>query len=171
MVAVIRRRYLGGAAAVLGGCWPRRAASRPCATWASRKPDQQGQRVQPAPRGETGAQGAAGVQGAQGIAATNPGGAGLALGRPPRHRFSLGEHGGRRRLQGAERAGSLVGISDGGRRSRRMSKIKSFLAADTPPNVWTPWQVEAADLFSLGAIIDLEQALRTNQDWATVSPT
>ncbi|MGH2354124.1 MAG: extracellular solute-binding protein [Chloroflexota bacterium] len=46
-----------------------------------------------------------------------------------------------------------------------LTKIKAALAANTPPNLWTPWQVEAADLWSLNALVDLNAELRTHKDW------
>jgi ABC-type glycerol-3-phosphate transport system substrate-binding protein len=47
-----------------------------------------------------------------------------------------------------------------------LTKVKTALAANTMPDLWMPWQVQAADLFSLGAIVDLHAALRTHKDWS-----
>src|SRR5688572_10309740 len=47
-----------------------------------------------------------------------------------------------------------------------LAKIKTVVAAGTPPASWFGWQVEASDLHGLGALVDLNAQLKTNKDWA-----
>src|SRR5687767_4249823 len=47
-----------------------------------------------------------------------------------------------------------------------LAKIKTVVAAGTPPASWFGWQVEASDLHGLGALVDLNVQLKTNKDWA-----
>lgn len=47
-----------------------------------------------------------------------------------------------------------------------LAKLKASLAADTPPTMWNPYQVQAADLFATGGVADLNALLRTSKDWA-----
>ncbi len=170
MVAVIRRKYLGGAAATLGGLLAA-ACGEPTVRYVGQP--QAGPAGPAGPqgqKGEAGAQGAQGAQGAAGIAAKKPPEVQVWHWAGPQHRFSLANTAVVEDFKARNERAALVDIQTAGDGRANMTKIKSFLAADTPPNAWTPWQVEAADLFSLGAIIDLDQALRTNQDWATVKP-
>jgi multiple sugar transport system substrate-binding protein len=83
----------------------------------------------------------------------------------PPHRFGLAQQAvlddfqarnpGRVRLEIGESGGS-VGLT----------KVKTAVAAGTPPTSWFGWQVEAADLFALGALVDLNAELRRHRDWA-----
>ena len=170
MVAVIRRKYLGGAAVALGGLLAA-ACGEPTVRYVGQP--QAGPAGPAGPqgvKGATGAQGAQGAQGAAGIAAKKPPAVQFWHWAGPQHRFSLANVAVVEDFKARNERAALVDIQTAGDGRASMSKIKSFLAADTPPNVWTPWQVEAADLFSLGAVIDLDAALRTNQDWATAKP-
>ncbi len=166
MVAVIRRKYLGGAAAALGGLLAA-ACGEPTVRYVGQP--------QAGPAGPAGPQGAKGVTGAQGAQGAQ-GAAGIAAKKPPEitfwhriappHRFGLADQAVVKHFKENHPRGALVDIPTENSGGAGMDKIKSFLAADTPPNVWTPWQVEAADLFALGATVDLNAALRTNTDWA-----
>jgi ABC-type glycerol-3-phosphate transport system substrate-binding protein len=56
-----------------------------------------------------------------------------------------------------------------------LAKIKAAVAANTPPNLWNPRNPAAADLYVLGAVVDLNAALKGHKDWsklkADVIPT
>jgi ABC-type glycerol-3-phosphate transport system substrate-binding protein len=47
-----------------------------------------------------------------------------------------------------------------------LAKVKASLAADVPPTMWNPYQVQAADLFATGGAADLNALLRTSKEWA-----
>lgn len=49
-----------------------------------------------------------------------------------------------------------------------LAKIKTTIAAGTPPSMWFGWQVEASDLFGLGAVADLNEELKANKDWGRI---
>jgi ABC-type glycerol-3-phosphate transport system substrate-binding protein len=50
-----------------------------------------------------------------------------------------------------------------------MEKIKTAIAGGTPPNLYGGlYQAPAADLFALGALLDLNTELRANKDWARI---
>lgn len=170
MVSVIRRKYLGGAAATLGGLLAA-ACGDPTVRYVGQP--QAGPAGPAGPqgaKGETGAQGAQGAQGAAGIAAKKPPDLIFWHRIAPPHRFGLADQVVVEHFKENHPRGALVDIPTENSGGASMDKIKSFLAADTPPNVWTPWQVEAADLFALGATVDLNAALRTNKDWAKTKP-
>ena len=170
MVAVIRRKYLGGAAATLGGLL---AAACGEATVRYVGQPQAGPAGPAGPagvKGETGAQGAQGAQGAAGKAAKKPPVVQFWHWAGPEHRFSLANTAVVEDFKARNEGTEFVEIQQGGDGRARMAKIKSFLAADTPPNLWTPWQVEAAELWGQGALVDLNTALRTNTDWAKTKP-
>jgi multiple sugar transport system substrate-binding protein len=46
-----------------------------------------------------------------------------------------------------------------------MDKIKAAVAANTPPHLWGPQQLQAAELFALGALADLNVELRRHREW------
>ena len=46
-----------------------------------------------------------------------------------------------------------------------LAKIKTAIAAGTPPTSWFSWQVEASDLLSIGAIVDLNTTLKAHKEW------
>ena len=89
MVAMIRRKYLGGAAVALGGLLAA-ACGEPTVRYVGQPQAGPAGPAGPAgAKGETGAQGAAGAQGAQGIAATKPPEVQVWHWAGPQHRFSL----------------------------------------------------------------------------------
>src|SRR5688572_21312468 len=47
-----------------------------------------------------------------------------------------------------------------------MDKIKAAVAANTAPNLWGPQQLQAGELFALGALVDLNNELRRRKEWA-----
>lgn len=50
-----------------------------------------------------------------------------------------------------------------------MDKVKAAMAGGTPPNLYGgDTQASAADLFVLGGVVDLNQALRTSKDWSKI---
>jgi ABC-type glycerol-3-phosphate transport system substrate-binding protein len=56
-----------------------------------------------------------------------------------------------------------------------LAKVKTAVAAGTPPTSWFSWQVEASDLLAIGALAELNAALKTHKDWgklkADIIPT
>ncbi|HEX2184801.1 MAG TPA: extracellular solute-binding protein, partial [Chloroflexota bacterium] len=46
-----------------------------------------------------------------------------------------------------------------------LAKLKTAVAAGTPPTMWFSWQVEASDLLSMGAVTDLNAPLKTHKEW------
>jgi ABC-type glycerol-3-phosphate transport system substrate-binding protein len=57
-------------------------------------------------------------------------------------------------------------VAEGGA-ALSMEKIKASLAAGTQPNLYGGlFQTPAADLFSLGALLDINAELKSNKDWA-----
>ena len=166
MVAVIRRKYLGGAAVALGGLLAA-ACGEPTVRYVGQP--QAGPAGPAGPqgqKGESGAQGAQGAQGAAGKAAEPPPRLTFTMSHAPPHRFGLANVAIVEDFKKRHPKGALTEIpaEDNGRVNTE--KIKTLLAADTPPNIWTSWQVPATELFATGATIDLNTALRTNAEWA-----
>jgi multiple sugar transport system substrate-binding protein len=46
-----------------------------------------------------------------------------------------------------------------------LTKIQTLVAAGNPPDLWQTDHISSAQLFSLGALADMNAALRTNKDW------
>ena len=46
-----------------------------------------------------------------------------------------------------------------------IAKIKAAAAANTPPDIWGPQQLQVGELAALGALVDLEAELRRHKDW------
>jgi ABC-type glycerol-3-phosphate transport system substrate-binding protein len=57
-----------------------------------------------------------------------------------------------------------IEIGEGGA-ATAVPKVKTAVAAGTPPDMWLTWQVEAADIFALGALVDLQQPLKSQREW------
>ena len=184
MENVIRRRYLGGVAAVVGGL-----LAAACGEVEVRY-------VQgPAgPAGSVGVQGATGATGARGATGA-AGEAGKAVvvqkevpvekivevpakatgpvkleywnGWGPKHRLAFGtDEVIKDFMEKHPTATILMGVNGQGTNA---TKIKAALAANTQPHIWFKWQVPAAELFALGATLDLNAALKTNKDWGRTS--
>ena len=166
MVAVIRRKYLGGAAVALGGLLAA-ACGEPTVRYVGQP--QAGPAGPAGPqgqKGESGAQGAQGAQGAAGKAAEPPPRLTFTMSHAPPHRFGLANVAIVEDFKKRHPKGALTEIPAEENGRANTEKIKTLLAADTPPNIWTSWQVPATELFAQGATIDLNQALRTNVEWA-----
>lgn len=82
----------------------------------------------------------------------------------PEHRFSRANKAVLDDFQARNPGRAVVDVGEGAA-GVNLTKIKAALAANTPPNLWTPWQVEAADLWGLNALVDLNSELRTHKDW------
>ncbi|MBI3974070.1 MAG: extracellular solute-binding protein [Chloroflexi bacterium] len=82
----------------------------------------------------------------------------------PEHRFSLANKAVLDDFQTRNPGRVTIDVGEGAA-GVNLTKIKASVAANTPPNLWSPWQVEASDLFSLGALVDLNAELRTHKDF------
>ena len=57
-----------------------------------------------------------------------------------------------------------IEIGEGGA-ATAVAKVKTAVAAGTPPDMWLTWQVEAADIFALGALAEIQSSLKAHKDW------
>ena len=63
-----------------------------------------------------------------------------------------------------------INIGDGGGpanvRITPLVKIQTLVAGGTPPDLWQTDHISSAQVYSLGALVDMHAALRTNKEWA-----
>jgi ABC-type glycerol-3-phosphate transport system substrate-binding protein len=83
----------------------------------------------------------------------------------PPHRFGLAQKAVLDDFQARNPGRVSLEIGESGS-SVGLAKVKTAVAAGTPPNSWFGWQVEASDLFTLGALADLHAELKTHKEWA-----
>jgi len=86
------------------------------------------------------------------------------FGYAPPHRFGLAQQAVLDDFQ-AKNPGRVVLEIGESAANVGLAKIKTVLAAGTQPTMWFGWQVEAADLWGLGSLVDLNTELRSNKDW------
>ena len=124
-------------------------------------------------KGETGAQGAAGAQGAQGAAAKAPVPVVFYQGLPESHPS------GAARLRTLEIYNDTVGPEQGiyvdlsnstasapNKGGNNVTKIKTLVAAGTPPDMYVLGYTSALEFYVTGATMDFDQELRTEPRWA-----
>ena len=124
-------------------------------------------------KGETGAQGAAGAQGAQGAAAKAPTPVVFYQGLPESHPS------GAARLRTLEIFNDTVGPDQGiyvdlsnstasapNKGGNNVDKIKTLVAAGTPPDMYVLGYTRAMEFYVTGATVDFDQELRTEPRWA-----
>src|SRR5947209_902587 len=87
------------------------------------------------------------------------------FGYAPPHRFGLAQQAVLDDFQARNPGRVALDIGESGS-NVALAKIKTALAAGTQPTMWFDWQVEASDLFGLGALVDLNAQLKGNKDWA-----
>src|ERR687886_3115798 len=86
------------------------------------------------------------------------------FGYAPPHRFGLAQQAVLDDYQARNPGRVTLEIGESGS-NVALAKIKTALAAGTPPTMWFDWQVEASDLWGSGALVDLNAALKGNKDW------
>ena len=124
-------------------------------------------------KGETGAQGAAGAQGAQGAAAKPPTPVVFYQGLPESHPS------GAARLRTLEIFNDTVGPDQGiyvdlsnstasapNKGGNNVDKIKTLVAAGTPPDMYVLGYTSALEFYVTGATVDFDQELKTEPRWA-----
>ena len=87
------------------------------------------------------------------------------FGYAPPHRFGLAQQAVLDDFQARNPGRVALEIGESGA-NVALAKIKTVLAAGTQPTMWFDWQVEASDLWGLGALVDLNAELKGNKDWA-----
>ncbi|MBI3971417.1 MAG: extracellular solute-binding protein [Chloroflexi bacterium] len=86
--------------------------------------------------------------------------------RGPQDRLGLGPKAALDDYQAKNPGKVTLEIGEGGA-ALSMEKIKTAIAGGTPPNLYGGlYQAPAADLFALGALLDINAELRTNKEWA-----
>ncbi|MBI3969785.1 MAG: extracellular solute-binding protein [Chloroflexi bacterium] len=83
---------------------------------------------------------------------------------PPEHLQSLATKAVLEDFQAKNPGRATVEVGEGGT-AANLAKIKAAVAANTPPNLWSHTQYSAADLSGIGALVDLNVALKTHKDW------
>ena len=171
MASVIRRKYLGGAVATLGGLLAA-ACGEPTVRYVG-----QPQAGPAGPAGPAGAKGATGVQGAQGA----PGTAGKAavvihywsnLGATHPESIARAKNFTEFNETLGKELGILVDISNaeagagGGSGGSNQEKIMTLVAGGTPPDMYYTGYTGVAQYYASGATIDLDAALKTEKGWA-----
>src|SRR5581483_4882524 len=86
------------------------------------------------------------------------------FGYAPPHRFGLAQQAVLEDFQMRNTGRVSLEIGENGS-NVALAKIKTALAAGTQPTMWFDWQVEASDLWGLGALVDLNTELKGNKDW------
>ena len=86
------------------------------------------------------------------------------FGYAPPHRFGLAQQAVLDDFQARNPGRVALEIGESGS-NVALAKIKTAVAAGTQPTMWFDWQVEASDLFGLGALVDLNAELKGNKDW------
>ena len=162
MERVLRRRYLGGTVAVLGGLLAA-ACGEPTVRYVG-----QPQAGPAGPAGPQGAKGAAGAQGAQGA----PGAAGkdavvvsYVSNLNFTHPESIARYGLLDQFNRTTDLGVTVNFDD---QSKNVSheQIRLLAAAGTPPDMGHYSHIQVGGLFVDGVTIDLDPILKTEKDWA-----
>jgi len=86
------------------------------------------------------------------------------FGYAPPHRFGLAQQAVLDDFQARNPGRVTLDIGESGS-NVALAKIKTAVAAGTQPTMWFDWQVEASDLHSISALVDLNAALKGNKDW------